>query len=192
MTVEIETGMPAAEVLETARRFFTEEDSPYQATPVSESAQHLTLATFRSRLAISARTEDGRTLVRVSTLRPDSSVGKFLALVRHAGADRSPCATTCRPMMAAVSTCGFASSTPKGSRTTIAPIVGRRELSAERDVSVELAPGATVGDLLVDLERSLGPIAPRPAVAVNHVQADRGHVLEVDDEVALLPPVAGG
>ena len=87
MTSETVTDLPPEAVLDEARRFFTDEDSPYAATPVSESPGHLTLATFRSRLAISAFPDsDGdRTRVRVSTLRPDESVGKFLAFVRTGG-----------------------------------------------------------------------------------------------------------
>jgi len=82
MTVETETDLTPAGVLDAARRFYTDEDSPYAASPVSESATHITLATFRNRLVISARDAEQRTLVRVSTLRPDSSVGRFLSLLR--------------------------------------------------------------------------------------------------------------
>jgi len=65
---------------------------------------------------------------------------------------------------------------------------------AERDV-VELAEGATVGDL-VDVLRDGG--APEPAlwssiaVAVNQDYVDASHPLHDGDEVALLPPVSGG
>ncbi len=88
MTSETETDLAPESVLEAARRFFVDEDSPFAASPVAESPGHLTLATFRSRVAIAAfpDPEGGKTRVRVSTLRPDESVDKFLALIRTAGA----------------------------------------------------------------------------------------------------------
>jgi len=88
MTTETTTELSPEAVLEEARRFFLDENSPFSATPVSESAGHLTLATFRSRMAISAFRDETRdaTVVRLSTLRPDESVGKFMAHVRTGGA----------------------------------------------------------------------------------------------------------
>ena len=65
---------------------------------------------------------------------------------------------------------------------------------AERDV-VELADGATVGDLVTVL-RDGGDAEPAVwgslAVAVNHDYVDAAHLLKDGDEVALLPPVSGG
>jgi molybdopterin converting factor small subunit len=61
--------------------------------------------------------------------------------------------------------------------------------------SVELPASATVSDVVAYLRESIpnGHLLPRgPLVAVNleHVHGDR--VLQDGDEVALLPPLAGG
>jgi hypothetical protein len=81
MITETTTRLAPDQVLDGARRFFTAEDSLSAATVVDESERHVTLATFRSRLAISAWPDEaaGRTRVRVSTLRRQDSVGKFLS-----------------------------------------------------------------------------------------------------------------
>lgn len=82
MITETTTRLAPEQVLEEARRFFTDERSVSAATVVDESDRHLTVATFRSRLAISTWSEeDGTTRVRVSTLRRQDAVGKFLALL---------------------------------------------------------------------------------------------------------------
>ena len=80
MITETTTRMAPEQVLSGARRFFTGEDSVSAATVVDESERHVTVATFRSRLAISAWTDDesGGTRVRVSTLRRQDAVGRFL------------------------------------------------------------------------------------------------------------------
>lgn len=62
--------------------------------------------------------------------------------------------------------------------------------------SIELAlqPGATIADAVASL-RSLpgGSALPSsPLVAVNLAYADAARVLEHGDEVAVIPPVAGG
>ena len=55
-------------------------------------------------------------------------------------------------------------------------------------------PGVTVADVLakVRAQRGADRLPPRPLVAVNHEYADYDRVLGPDDEVALIPPVAGG
>ena len=64
--------------------------------------------------------------------------------------------------------------------------------------SVELSPGATVGDLLHFLEEQLSghavvsQILPRIAVSVNAEYAQLSHILREGDQVGLLPPVSGG
>lgn len=63
-------------------------------------------------------------------------------------------------------------------------------------VEVELPEGARVADLLATLEadaksKSIKPL-PRPSVAVNHRYAKPETVLAAGDEVAIIPPVAGG
>jgi hypothetical protein len=80
MITETTTRLTPEQVLDGARRFFTAEGSLSAANVVSESDRHVTVATFRSRLAISAWEDEalGETRVRVSTLRRQDSVGKFL------------------------------------------------------------------------------------------------------------------
>jgi len=81
MITETTTRLAPEDVLDRARRFFTSENSSSAANVVDESDRHVTVATFRSRLAISAWPDDetGETRVRVSTLRRQDSVGKFLS-----------------------------------------------------------------------------------------------------------------
>lgn len=87
MITETTTALTPEQVLVEARRFFTDEKSVSAATIVDESDRHLTVATFRSRIAISAWSDDetDSTRVRVSTLRRQEAVGKFLALLETAG-----------------------------------------------------------------------------------------------------------
>jgi molybdopterin converting factor small subunit len=59
---------------------------------------------------------------------------------------------------------------------------------------VSAEPGETVGEIVarVQHEAGVGRLPPRPLVAVNHEYAAYDRVLKADDEVALIPPVAGG
>lgn len=86
MIIEVVTQLSPEAVIEEARRFFTDEGAFHSATVVDESDTHLTLGMFRSRLAITAfpAGEEGPTTVRVSTLRRNDAVGRFLALVETA------------------------------------------------------------------------------------------------------------
>ncbi|MEE9207157.1 MAG: hypothetical protein V3U67_02095 [Gemmatimonadota bacterium] len=83
MISEITTKLEPAAVLDRARQFFSEAGSICSASLAEESESHLTFTTFRSRLAIAAFPDPGghETRVRVSTLRPDATVGKLLAFV---------------------------------------------------------------------------------------------------------------
>lgn len=61
-------------------------------------------------------------------------------------------------------------------------------------LEMEVPHGSTVGDFLrqlrsLDHERRL---PPAPVVAVNERYARPDHVLREGDEVAVIPPVAGG
>ena len=61
-------------------------------------------------------------------------------------------------------------------------------------VRVQLPEGASVAEL-VQAVRSAAPAIPlpaRPLVAVNHRYAATDAVVHASDEVALIPPVAGG
>jgi molybdopterin converting factor subunit 1 len=60
-------------------------------------------------------------------------------------------------------------------------------------VSLELPEGARVRDLLAAVAAKAGGRAlPTPAVAVNQRYAKPDAPLSATDEVALIPPVAGG
>ncbi|MDT8339926.1 MAG: molybdopterin converting factor subunit 1 [Longimicrobiales bacterium] len=70
-----------------------------------------------------------------------------------------------------------------------------RDLTGTPGLRLTLPPGATVEEL-VRTVRERGEaflhLPARPAVAVNHTVVPHGHVLTDGDEVAFLPPVAGG
>lgn len=69
-----------------------------------------------------------------------------------------------------------------------------REEAGASTLDVELEDGATVGDLRAALagHPTLGAHIDLTAVAINHRYAsDEEHVAQ-GDEVALIPPVAGG
>ncbi|MGH7594323.1 MAG: MoaD/ThiS family protein [Gemmatimonadales bacterium] len=68
------------------------------------------------------------------------------------------------------------------------------ELFGAEQVEVMLPPKACVADLLTALRSFPGgaSLPAQPFVAVNMAQAGLGTVLRPDDEVALLPPLAGG
>ena len=70
-----------------------------------------------------------------------------------------------------------------------------RDMVGASSISVELTEGATVGDL-VEVLRSRGApfdaLPAEPAVAVNRTYAFLDERLGRDDEVAFIPPVAGG
>ena len=70
-----------------------------------------------------------------------------------------------------------------------------RDMVGASSLSVELTEGATVGDL-VEVLRSRGApfdaLPAEPAVAVNRTYAFLDERLSRDDEVAFIPPVAGG
>ena len=61
-------------------------------------------------------------------------------------------------------------------------------------IELTLDPGTTVRDLLVHVKRMAGGAAlpPAPLVAINQSFATPGQCIEAGDEVALIPPVAGG
>ena len=66
------------------------------------------------------------------------------------------------------------------------------EALGARSVELEVADDATAADVLSALDARAGAQLPRPALAVNrcivppHARITRG------DEVAIIPPVAGG
>ncbi len=69
-----------------------------------------------------------------------------------------------------------------------------RELAGSDEITVDLPHGATVRRLIEAVAERLGAdLAPgNLAVAVNQEYATEERVLEDGDEVAFIPPVAGG
>jgi molybdopterin converting factor subunit 1 len=69
-----------------------------------------------------------------------------------------------------------------------------REMAGAEELEVELPGGATAADLVTRLRArdGLAGLPEEPALAVNQVYASLDTPLSHGDEVALLPPVAGG
>jgi len=70
-----------------------------------------------------------------------------------------------------------------------------RDALGTSGLDVELGPDPTVGDLVRTLRARGAPfdvLPEHPAVAVNHSYADASARLSAGDEVAFIPPVAGG
>ena len=61
-------------------------------------------------------------------------------------------------------------------------------------ITLDLAPGATVRDLVDRLQQMRGAdrLPPAPLIAVNHSYASGNQILSPTDEIAVIPPVAGG
>jgi molybdopterin synthase catalytic subunit len=70
-----------------------------------------------------------------------------------------------------------------------------RDLAGAPEIEIEVPAGATARDA-VRIVRGRGPsferLPDQPALAVNEVYANLETVLSEGDEVALIPPVAGG
>ena len=67
------------------------------------------------------------------------------------------------------------------------------EALGARVVEVEVGSGATAADVLAAVEsRAAGASLARPAVAVNQRIVDPATPVHERDEIALIPPVAGG
>lgn len=70
-----------------------------------------------------------------------------------------------------------------------------RELVGTGVMTVEVAEGSTVGDLVAELRGRGAPfdgLPVEPAVAVNRTYAFLDEPLTPEAEVAFIPPVAGG
>ncbi|NIP78218.1 MAG: MoaD/ThiS family protein [Gemmatimonadetes bacterium] len=69
-----------------------------------------------------------------------------------------------------------------------------REMAGAEELDLELPDGATAADLVGRLRDhpGLAALPAEPALAVNQVYAPLTTDLADGDEVALLPPVAGG
>ncbi|HVL47344.1 MAG TPA: molybdenum cofactor biosynthesis protein MoaE [Candidatus Thermoplasmatota archaeon] len=81
------------------------------------------------------------------------------------------------------------------SRVTVRLFAAPREAVGAREVTVEVAPGARVADLLdavVNRHPALAPWRPHLLVSVNRAFALPTSPVAAGDEVALMPPVSGG
>lgn len=70
-----------------------------------------------------------------------------------------------------------------------------RDLLGTGSLTVDLPDGATVADLVSELRGRGAPFSAlpgEPAVAVNRAYAHPSETLKSGDEVAFIPPVAGG
>ncbi len=70
-----------------------------------------------------------------------------------------------------------------------------KELLGTRELQVDLPEGSAVSDLVSALRSRGGAftvLPTAPAVAVNLTYSDATSLLSDGDEVALIPPVAGG
>ena len=80
------------------------------------------------------------------------------------------------------------------SLVTVQLFASYADLVGTSSIEVPIRAGDNVADLLRSLR--LMPIAsmlpPNPRVAVNHTFAGESTLLQSSDEVALIPPVAGG
>ena len=80
------------------------------------------------------------------------------------------------------------------SAVTVHLFASYAESFGAHNLTIELEPGDTVADLVAELRTLPGsfvlPSAPR--VAVNQKFASADQPLSHNDEVALIPPVAGG
>ena len=70
-----------------------------------------------------------------------------------------------------------------------------RDMLGTSGMAVDVREGATVADLVSELRGRGAPfdrLPPEPAVAVNRAYASLSERLGAGDEVAFIPPVAGG
>lgn len=70
-----------------------------------------------------------------------------------------------------------------------------REIAGTDRMEREIVTGASLGELVADLEAhfpGLGAWDGRLLLAVNGEYADRSTLIAAGDEVALMPPVQGG
>jgi molybdopterin converting factor small subunit len=69
------------------------------------------------------------------------------------------------------------------------------DLTGRKSVDIPVPPGATVEDVLVHLRAAVpgaDRLPPRPLVAVNCIHAGTETRVSDGDELAILPPMAGG
>jgi hypothetical protein len=84
MTREALVPLSPEEVIDLAKRYFSDASSGYSGSLVEEGEGYARFHTFRGHLAISARRDGERTRVRCSTLRYHPSIGQFLLQLESA------------------------------------------------------------------------------------------------------------
>ena len=80
------------------------------------------------------------------------------------------------------------------SAVTVHLFAAYAESFGARNLKIELAPYSSVADLVAELRTLPGSdvLPDSPRVAVNQKFATRDQLLHFTDEIALIPPVAGG
>ncbi|CAN5270459.1 hypothetical protein BH23GEM4_BH23GEM4_21190 [soil metagenome] len=82
---EVRTELPAGEVIERARRFFTLQFSPYAGFTEDAGDSHIRFTTEAGELVIGVGERDGETVVRGSSSRMHHELGQFLATIGQPG-----------------------------------------------------------------------------------------------------------
>jgi molybdopterin converting factor small subunit len=78
-------------------------------------------------------------------------------------------------------------------KVTVLVFASYAEALGRASLDLELPPGATVAACVAEVRRQAGQgVPPAPLVAVNRRYAGPEQELADGDEVALIPPVAGG
>jgi molybdopterin converting factor subunit 1 len=67
-----------------------------------------------------------------------------------------------------------------------------REKAGRSEARLRVPAGSTVADVVGALRSETGDLPERPSVAVNQAYVALDHPVSDGDEVALIPPVAGG
>jgi molybdopterin converting factor small subunit len=80
------------------------------------------------------------------------------------------------------------------STVTVQLFASYAELLGASTIELPLAPGSTVRELIgrIRLLPGASMIPPGPRVAVNRSFASPDQRIQANDEIALIPPVAGG
>jgi molybdopterin converting factor subunit 1 len=78
---------------------------------------------------------------------------------------------------------------------TVKLFAAAREIAGRDSIALELPAGSSVAELRRALARcvpALTALLAKSAIAVNHDFAEDSRVLDLGDEVAVIPPVSGG
>ena len=80
------------------------------------------------------------------------------------------------------------------STVTVQQFASYAEIIGGPTLEIPLDPGSTVGDLVLSIRALPGAyVLPHsPRVAVNRKFASADQLVDAGDEIALIPPVAGG